>query len=136
MLTGAKVLLVGDHSSVQAEATALRDAGATVLEAQTAQVALLLLQTEQADLILSELALPDVDGFALIEAVRRLPQAETASIPAVALSDEATDAVRQRALVSGFQLHMLRAADPRGLALTLSGLRRLSASAAHEQTAP
>lgn len=131
MLSGAKVLLVGEHCpSGDETAAALRAAGATVLEAGSAQVALLTLQAESPDLLLSELILPDADGYALIHAVRRLPDPRLAGVPAVALTDHATDEERQHSLVAGFQLHMVRPTDARGLALTLSGLRRLSAAAA------
>jgi CheY-like chemotaxis protein len=74
----------------------------------------------------SELALPEVDGYSLIEAIRRLPHPQMAAIPAVALSDEASDADRRRALVAGYHLHVRRSSDFRSLQRTLSGLRRLA----------
>jgi len=130
MLKGTRVLLVSPQRPAREQTAAvLRDAGAAVREAGSAQVALLLLQDEPADLMVADLVLPDVDGYSLIEAVRRLREVRIAAIPAVALSDHATDAERQRALVSGYQLHMMRPVDPKGLALTLAGLRRVAAPA-------
>jgi CheY-like chemotaxis protein len=140
-MKGTKLLLVHEATITRRRyAEALRATGAIVSEASTAQMALLLIQAESPDLVVTDLDLPDADGFLLLDAVRKLENG--AHLAAVALSPDTEDEVRRHALLAGFLLHIVSPTNPDVLAKTLSGLRRLTApipvveSAAFKDVAP
>jgi CheY-like chemotaxis protein len=72
------------------------------------------LQSFNPDVLLSDIGLPIESGYDLIERIRALPT-DISRIPAVALTAFATEKDRQRALASGFQLHLSKPVEPRAL---------------------
>jgi len=60
------------------------------------------------DVLVSDIAMPDEDGYGLIEKVRLLEVDETECIPAVAITAYAKDEDRERALSSGFQIYLAK----------------------------
>lgn len=114
-LTGLRVLLVEDEPDARDLLTfTLRVSGAEVQAADSVQQALLDLQSFKPDVLLSDIGLPVESGYDLIEKIRALPSA-TSRIPAVALTAFATEKDRQRALASGFQMHLSKPVEPRAL---------------------
>jgi len=114
-LTGLRVLLVEDEPDARDLLTfTLTGSGAEVQAVESVQEALLDLESFNPDVLLSDIGLPTESGYDLIEKIRALPSA-TSQIPAVALTAFATEKDRQRALASGFQLHLSKPVEPSAL---------------------
>jgi signal transduction histidine kinase/CheY-like chemotaxis protein len=127
-LDGVRVLLVDDEADArEMMASALKACGATILVAASGEEALdvLLKHREQVDVLLSDLAMPGMDGHELMRRVRRQPDASAASLPAAAVTACADAHERQRALAAGFQMHMAKPLAPDTLARAVA---RLAAS--------
>ena len=124
-LEGISVLVVDDDDdSRQVVEAHLERQGARVLTAASAAAALDLLQREHVDVLLSDIAMPGEDGYTLIRKLRALNPPRIASIPAVALTAFARNEDRQRALQSGFQLHLPKPVDTQALIVAFAKLGR------------
>lgn len=88
----------------------LEDEGAIVTVAPNAKAALLILEERFPTLLVSDVAMPEMDGFELIGRVRELPKGE--ALPAIALTAYARDEDRQQALNSGFNDYLTKPIDP------------------------
>ena len=88
----------------------LEDEGAIVTLASSAAEALSLLQQELPTVLVSDVAMPEMNGFQLIELVRELPQG--AELPAIALTAYAREEDRQQAIHSGFNDYLTKPVDP------------------------
>ena len=88
--------------------------GATVLTAATASEALSLVRDERPDLMISDIGLPEMDGYDLIQTVRRQPSPGR-DIPAIALTAYARTEDRTRALRAGYQAHIAKPVEPNEL---------------------
>jgi signal transduction histidine kinase/ActR/RegA family two-component response regulator len=114
-LTGLRVLLVEDEADTRELLTlTLRVSGAEVQAVDSAQQALVGLQSFKPHVLLSDIGLPVESGYDLIAQVRALPTANS-TIPAVALTAFASEKDHQRALASGFQVHLAKPVEPRRL---------------------
>src|SRR5207249_2134072 len=114
-LAGLRVLLVEDEPDARdLLILTLKISGAEVQAVDSVQQALLDLQSFRPDVLLSDIGLPLESGYDLIQKIRSLPS-DTSKIPAVALTAFATEKDRQRALASGFQLHLAKPVEPRAL---------------------
>jgi len=121
-LAGIRVLAVDDEADSRTLLRrVLKDFGADVAVASTAAEALELLKARPFDVLLSDIGMPDVDGFDLIREVRRLPPASGASIPAIALTAFARPEDRERVLRAGYQAHVGKPVDADELASTIRG---------------
>lgn len=93
----------------------LEQSGAKVVSAESAKVAMELL-TRPAnglpDLIISDLAMPDEDGYSLLLRIRQLPAERGGTIPAIALSAFTTAESKQKAFESGFQIYSTKPFEP------------------------
>ena len=121
-LNGLRVLLVEDEPDARDLLTfTLRVSGAEVQAVDSVQQALVNLQSFKPDVLLSDIGLPIESGYDLIQKIRALPSA-TSKIPAVALTAFATEKDRQRALDSGFQVHLSKPVEPRVLIQAINQL--------------
>jgi CheY-like chemotaxis protein len=103
-LVGVRVLVVDDEAEGREVArAALVSAGAQVDVADTAQAAQAALVTRPFDVLVSDIAMPGMDGYALVERVRAHPEPRVRHLPAVAATAYADDESRDRALHAGFQ---------------------------------
>jgi two-component system CheB/CheR fusion protein len=104
-LDGLRVLLVEDSPDTRkALITVLRQAGASVSAFGTAEAALQEYRRQAPDIVLSDIGLPEVDGFELLGRIRRWEKEQTApAVPAVALTAYADERNRRRAIESDFQ---------------------------------
>jgi CheY-like chemotaxis protein len=106
-LDGLRVLVVDDDADTCDLLTAiLQKAGAKVLAARSANEALGFISTFQPDVLVSDIGMPEIDGYGLLRRVRALPAEQHGRVPAVALTAYAKAADRVKALRSGFQIHV------------------------------
>ena len=90
----------------------LEQCEARVETASSAEEALRLLQSARFDVLVSDIGMPDVDGYALIRRVRELPVERGGRLPAVALTAYARGEDRTKALRSGFTMHLAKPIEP------------------------
>jgi signal transduction histidine kinase len=120
-LDSLSVLIVEDDREWRdAAQVLLADAGANVRVADSAAAARQALATFQPDLLVSDIAMPEEDGYALMQSLRRAG----ATFPAVALTALARREDAERARQAGFQVHMAKPVDPVRLVDTLATLAR------------
>jgi len=106
-LNGVRVLVVDDTSFVLDVVTAiLEQDGATVTAVGTAEAALIALQAERPDVLLSDLAMPGRGGYWLIGQVRALPPERGGATPAAAFTAYGGPEHRASILRAGFQYHI------------------------------
>ncbi len=123
VLAGLSVLVVDDEEDARdLLRIVLESCEAEVHDAASAGEALKKVQREHVDLIVSDIGMPEEDGYSLIRNVRALPQKEKASIPAIALTAFARNEDRTRALLEGFNMHMAKPVEPGELLLALADL--------------
>jgi signal transduction histidine kinase/ActR/RegA family two-component response regulator len=112
-LDGIAVLVVDDEEDArEAMAVLLGQAGARVISAPGALEALDALDRERPDVLLSDIAMPGEDGYALIRRVRARPADSGGRIPAAALTAYATIEDRAKAIRAGFDEHIPKPVDP------------------------
>ena len=106
-LSGLKVLVVDDEPDARTLIErVLGECYASVTVTASAAEALRVLDTEEADVLVSDIGMPDVDGYELMRRVRALDSRRGGAIPAIALTAFARPEDRRRALAAGFQAHM------------------------------
>ncbi|MEG1118389.1 MAG: response regulator, partial [Janthinobacterium sp.] len=122
-LRGVTVLLVDDEADAR-ELTAriLREHHADVHDAGSVAQALHLLDQVHPDVLVSDIGMPDADGFDLLAQVRARACADAARLPALALTAFAQQQDRQRALDSGFQAWISKPLDPAELVAAVAQL--------------
>jgi PAS domain S-box-containing protein len=100
----------------------LNDCGATVRIAASAREAIDLFREAPPQLLISDLGMPEVDGFELLDWVRRLPREQGSQVPAIALTAFARSEDRLRALESGFSAHISKPVEPSELIATVASV--------------
>jgi CheY-like chemotaxis protein len=106
-LNGLQALLVDDdRDSREFIAFLLEQYGAQVTEAESAHEALSTLGQAKFDLLISDIGMPDMDGYTLIRQIRKQPSDRGGEIPAIALTAYAGEIDQQLALAAGFQQHI------------------------------
>ena len=127
-LLGVRVLVVDDEPDArELVAYVLETCGAEVHSAGSTAEALAALQSFTPHVIISDIGMPDLDGYALIRSVRTLAAAAMRNIPAIALTAFARNEDRTQALVAGFNMHMAKPVEPTALVsavLDLTGVVR------------
>ncbi|MBV6322640.1 ATP-binding protein [Duganella violaceipulchra] len=132
-LSGLQVLVVDDEDDArELIKRILADCNADVLTAATAGEALGLLQHARPDLMLSDLGMPEVDGYGLLDRIRALGPARGGDLPAIALTAFARSEDRIRALSSGFLAHISKPVEPNEL---IAKVAALGAAHRHARTA-
>jgi signal transduction histidine kinase/CheY-like chemotaxis protein len=122
-LRDLKILIVDDNSDVRSLVGALlRASGAGVFAAASASEALQSLKQIRPDILVSDIGMPDEDGYVLIRKVRALTSHEGGATPAVALTAYAGVENRARALAAGYQAHLAKPIDPAQLLMTIASL--------------
>ena len=114
-LAGVRVLVVDDEADSRDFVTfVLEEAGAIVTAVGSAFAALEVF-TSQIDILVSDIGMPGMDGYMLIQQIRALSIEQGGKIPAIALTAYAREFDRQRALVAGFQKHISKPVEPEQL---------------------
>ena len=123
-LDGLRVLLVDDEPEArQIISTVITRTGAEVTACTSAHEALAKLMEWKPDVILSDIAMPDEDGYSFIGKVRSLPRDKGGETPAAALTAYARDIDRRQALAAGYQMHI---AKPIGASQLVNMIARLA----------
>jgi PAS domain S-box-containing protein len=124
-LTSVHVLAIDDEpDAVALVCEVLEAAGARVTTAPSALDALRMLDIETPDVVVADLGMPQLDGFAFIERVRRHANDRVRQIPAAALTAYARSEDRMKALRAGFQMHLAKPIDPAELVTTVAALAK------------
>ena len=124
-LNGVQILVVDDDQDALALSREILEAtGATVTTADSGPEALEKLRRGRADVLITDLAMPRMDGFELIEQIRSCEDIGVRGIPAAALTAFARSEDRVRALHSGFQVHLSKPIDPAELMAAAATLAR------------
>jgi PAS domain S-box-containing protein len=100
----------------------LENASATVVTANSAVEALEIIHQNHPDVLISDVAMPEMDGFDLIGRVRTSTDSAIRNIPAAALTAYARSEDRARSLRAGFEMHLAKPVDPAELAAAVSTL--------------
>eukprot|EP01037_Dinobryon_pediforme_P011906 gene11905-11998_t len=119
ILTDAEILLVEDNPINQQVATELLEVlGIVVTIASSGEVAIAILRSRQFDLILMDIQMPGMDGFATTTAIRS--DLGIISTPIIAMTANAMSGDRERCIDAGMNDHIAKPIDPDNLALTLA----------------
>ncbi|MDQ3749755.1 MAG: CHASE3 domain-containing protein, partial [Acidobacteriota bacterium] len=122
-LSGMLVLVVDDEEDTrQLLVQSLTFYGATVISANSAEQALTELQDKNPDVLVSDIGMPNEDGYSLIRRVRLLADPQHRDIPAIALTAFTRAQDRMRALMSGYQNHVAKPVEPDELATVIASL--------------
>ncbi|MBD2101365.1 PAS domain-containing protein [Leptolyngbya sp. FACHB-261] len=112
-LAGIRILVVDDDDDTrELVAIVLERSGAVVTAVPSAQAALIALAQCQPDILVSDIGMPEVDGYMLIDQVRQLRPEQGGQVPAIALTAYASEIDQQRVLEAGFQKHVTKPLDP------------------------
>lgn len=124
-LEGVRALVVDDQPDARALICRLieeREGGCAL--AESGAEALRMLGEQEFDILISDIGMPDFDGYDLIRKVRALPGG-VKNIPAIALTAYARADDRQRALLAGYQMHLSKPVEPRELIAGVASLLNL-----------
>jgi PAS domain S-box-containing protein len=122
-LSGVRILAVDDEPDARELLTVLlTQYGAAVLTVTSAAEVLAALESFQPDVLVSDIGMPNVDGYSLIRQVRALPAHKGGRIPAIALTAYARETDHQQALKSGYQKHVTKPLEPEQLIQAVSTL--------------
>ncbi|MCF2151166.1 response regulator [Desmonostoc muscorum LEGE 12446] len=123
-LMGVEVLIVDDNAdSLDFFRFVLEEFGATVIAAASAGEALQTLAQSKPDILLSDIGMPEMNGYMLIEQIRAFEaQAGREKIPAIALTAYAGEIDQQQAFQAGFQQHIVKPVAPEELLIAISSL--------------
>ncbi|MBW4428847.1 MAG: response regulator [Nostoc desertorum CM1-VF14] len=122
-LEGIRLLIVDDNADTREFlAFLLEQQGAIVTIAASANEALTAIMQSKPDLLLSDLGMPDIDGYTLIKKLRAMPANLGGEIPAIALSAYAAETTQKQVFTAGFQLHIAKPADPAKLVAAIAAL--------------
>ncbi len=125
-LDGVKVLIVDDEPDGRALiARILEGRGAQAKCSISAHEALQLLQQEQFSILLSDIGMPEMDGYELMRRVRLLDASRPAPLPAIAVTAYARPEDRQRSLLAGYQMHLAKPIEARELIAAIASLIRI-----------
>jgi signal transduction histidine kinase len=122
-LKGVRVLVVDDEQDARdVIGEILRRSGAEVTTAGGAQEGLELLGRVRPDVLVSDIAMPDEDGFTFIRTIRQLAPEDGGGVPSVALTAYAREEDRVRILAAGFQSHLAKPVEPADLVAAIAKL--------------
>ncbi|MGH1396474.1 MAG: response regulator [Trichormus sp.] len=123
LLVGKKVLVVDDEPDIRDLISfILEDYGVEVIAVTSAAEALDILCDSLPDILISDIGMPEIDGYMLMRQVREQPPHQGGNIPAIALTAYAGEINQQQAMAAGFQLHISKPVDPDALIVAIASL--------------
>ncbi|HYC01550.1 MAG TPA: ATP-binding protein [Candidatus Limnocylindrales bacterium] len=122
-LHGLRILVVDDESDTrELIQRVFEHCDADVHVAAGAKAALESIPVLRPHVLVSDIGMPEMDGYQLIRAVRRLPAEQGGRTPAVAVTAFARSEDRTRALLAGYQVHIAKPIEPAELVATVASL--------------
>ncbi|MBD2210821.1 PAS domain S-box protein [Nostoc linckia FACHB-104] len=119
-LQGLRVVAVDDDvDSLDLIAFILEQYGIEVTAVSSAREAIKAIAQVQPDLLISDIAMPEIDGYTLIRQVREMEAVKGGRLPAIALTAFAGETNNQKILAAGFQKHITKPVDPDELAMVI-----------------
>ena len=124
-LDRARVLVVDDEKDSRALVKRLlEDCDAIVEMAASAEEGLAAVMRQPPDVLISDIGMPGTDGYQLIRAIRALDESKGGKVPAIALTAFARSEDRQRAMLAGFDMHIVKPIEPAELIAVVARLAR------------
>ena len=118
----ARILVVDDEKDTQQLLRqVLTHFGAEVSTAGSANEGFAEFTAKNFDILISDIGMPEEDGYSLIRRIRKLPE-QKGKTPAIALTAYARPQDRMQALTSGFQTHVAKPVEPDELAAVIGSL--------------
>ena len=128
-LYGLKVLVVDDDVDTRELIEwVLKRVGAEVTSVGSAREALEVLEREKPHVLVSDIAMPGEDGYALLKKIRALPPERGGRIPAIALTAHSLVQDRLQSLRAGFQSHVPKPVVPEELVEVVASIIHLRRS--------
>lgn len=122
-LSGIRILVVDDEPDArQIIKRILTECNAQVQTAESADEALKIMADFHPNVLVSDIGMPESDGYDLIRKVRALPAKSGGQTPAVALTAFARSEDRRRALLAGYQMHVAKPVEPAELLTVCASL--------------
>jgi len=116
------LLIEDDADSLELVAFQLEQSGASVTTAASSPEALEIFKTKRFDILISDIGMPDENGYEFIRKVRALDAENGGLTPAIALTAYASSKDRSEALGAGFQTHLAKPVDKETLIVAVSSL--------------
>ena len=124
-LNDLRILVVDDNADGRTVTSLmLTQAGASVNAVASAREALQALKVQRPDVLVSDIGLPDEDGYTLIRHIREDEAEHGGFLPAIALTGYARADDRSRVLASGFQAHVPKPVEPAELIAAIVAVTR------------
>ena len=124
-LNGVRALVVDDQTDARILICRLiEECGGQCTLAESGADAMQIVEKEDVNILISDIGMPDLDGYQLIKKIRAVPN-ERRNLPAIALTAYARNDDRQRALLAGFQMHLSKPVEPRELIAGIASLLHL-----------
>jgi PAS domain S-box-containing protein len=125
-LAGVRALVVDDQTDARILICRLiEEHGGRCMLAESGADALKMLAEEDVNILVSDIGMPDMDGYELIRKIRALHDSRLRHLPAIALTAYARNDDRQRTLLAGFQMHVSKPVEPRELIAGIASLLNL-----------
>ncbi|MBD1879142.1 AAA family ATPase [Coleofasciculus sp. FACHB-T130] len=122
-LSGLQILVVDDDADMREFLCFLLEQyGATVTSVASAVAALTTLSQSQPNVIISDIGMPEINGYMLMRQVRSLKPDQGGNIPAIALTAYAAEMDYQQAIAAGFQQHISKPVEPEALVKAIASL--------------
>ncbi len=122
-LKGIRVVVVDDEADTRdLLTTSLEACGAIAFPVASAQEAIATISASPVDVLISDIGMPEEDGYSLIRKVRTLPATQGGTIPAIALTAYARVEDQARALADGFHVHLSKPVEPDQLVAVVANL--------------
>lgn len=122
-IEGLRILLVDDEPDTRDLITyVLETCKANITGVSSVTEALELVKNEKFDVLISDIGMPERDGYDLIKTLRQLPSGQGGRIPAVALTAYARVEDRMRVLSAGFHMHIPKPVEPAELIAVVASL--------------
>lgn len=122
-LKDVRVLVVDDEADTRALLTSIFEScKAEIVSVASVSETLKVLENGKFDVLVSDIGMPNTNGYELIKSVRQLPTDKNGRIPAVALTAYARAEDRMRALSAGFQMHIPKPIEPAELITIIASL--------------
>ncbi|MBD1815287.1 ATP-binding protein [Microcoleus vaginatus DQ-U2] len=125
-LEGLQILVVEDEAdALELLSTILEKYGADVMAVASVKEALTIIETatdRSPDVLVSDIGMPDEDGYSLIRKLRQVEAQRGGRLPAIALTAYARNDDRQQSLLAGFQMHLTKPVDAAELVAVVASL--------------